>query len=116
MRKFSLAQAPKSAFLQRSLQNGRNGLINAKTLSPPQVGQVTNRGFRCGVFSGECMKLYCLEPTGGSGAQGQFKARILVAGMQAFIRFKAHQPDGHHQPVATDFWNQAQRLIEGQTK
>jgi len=42
MRKFSLAHAPRSMFLQRSLQNGRNVLDGAYTLSPPQVGHATS--------------------------------------------------------------------------
>jgi len=37
----SLAQAPKSIFLQRSLQKGLAGLDVAYTLSPPQLGQRT---------------------------------------------------------------------------
>jgi hypothetical protein len=34
----SLAQAPKSLFLQRALQNGRYGLSDAKMLGPEQPG------------------------------------------------------------------------------
>jgi len=41
MRKPSLAQAPKSMFLQRWLQNGLKGLLGAYTLSPLQTGQTT---------------------------------------------------------------------------
>jgi hypothetical protein len=41
MRKLSLAHAPKSMFLHRSLQKGRNALLGAKMLSPPHVGQTT---------------------------------------------------------------------------
>jgi hypothetical protein len=37
----SLAQAPKSIFLQRSLQKGLCRLLGAYTLDPPQVGQMT---------------------------------------------------------------------------
>jgi len=38
---WSLAQAPKSINLQRSLQNGRHGLEGAKSLRVWQVGQGT---------------------------------------------------------------------------
>ena len=43
MRNPSLAQAPKSTCLQRSLQNGRKALAGLYTLSPPQVGHTTVR-------------------------------------------------------------------------
>ncbi len=39
--KRSLAQAPKSMFLQRSPQKGRNRLLGPYTLGPPQLGQRT---------------------------------------------------------------------------
>jgi len=38
---WSLAQAPKSINLQRSLQNGRHGLAGANSLRVWQVGQGT---------------------------------------------------------------------------
>lgn len=44
MRKLSEAQAPKSMFLQRALQNGRYTLLLEKMLSPAQLGQATILG------------------------------------------------------------------------
>lgn len=43
MRKLSLAHAPRSICLQRSLQKGRYTFAGLYTLSPPQLGQVTKR-------------------------------------------------------------------------
>ena len=49
----SLAQAPKSWSLQRSLQKGRHLLLGANTLSPLQLGQATIvGGFWAGVGAG----------------------------------------------------------------
>ncbi len=56
MRKLSLAQAPKSTCLQRSLQNGRYTFAGLYTLSPPQLGQVTMRA--CEMGAGEWGILY----------------------------------------------------------
>ena len=43
-RNSSEAQAPRSMFLQRWLQNGRQALVGAKRLGPPQVGHLTVGG------------------------------------------------------------------------
>lgn len=51
MRKLSLAHAPRSICLQRSLQKGRYTFAGLYTLLPPQLGQVTMRA--CGEGAGE---------------------------------------------------------------
>ena len=60
MRKLSLAHAPRSICLQRSLQKGRYTFAGLYTLSPPQLGQVTMRAWG-GVEVGSAMLVVDLE-------------------------------------------------------
>ena len=87
-------------FLQRSLQKGRNALLGAKTLSPLHWGQGTMRGARAPV--GSVIRDYAPLAIAPSGAQGQLKVRVVVAGLQPLTRRVFHQAHRHHQAVAAD--------------
>ena len=51
-----------------------------------------------------------------SGAERQLESAIFIAGMQAVVRFVAHQADRDHQAVAADFGNHLQRGVERQAQ
>ena len=110
-------------FLQRSLQKGLNVLVGAYTLSPPQVGQTTIlRG--CEALTAISVSRYpyrcyqcCSTSCQGrvpSAAQSQLEGRCIFAGMQAAVGFVAHQAHRHHQAVAADLGDQAQRRVDAQ--
>lgn len=73
-RNSSFAQAPKSIFLQRGLQNGRETLDGANTLSPRQVGQRTTRLVALGRWTSgvvmSTMQLQSLHFLGRGGVAG----------------------------------------------
>lgn len=43
-----------------------------------------------------------------SRTQCQFEVAIVAGRVQPVIRFLAHEPDRHHQPIAADLWNHVQ--------
>lgn len=51
-----------------------------------------------------------------SGAQCQFECAIFVADVQTIILLVAHQANGHHQSVTTDFGYQSQFIFQGQAQ
>ena len=79
--KLSLAQAPKSMFLQRSLQKGRAELEGAYRLSLPQPGQRTQRTMASS--AGRLVPWSCLVATvmlsANSRTQRQLKSAVFVA-------------------------------------
>lgn len=105
-RNSSLAQAPKSIWRQRSLQNGRQRFWGAKTLGPPQVGQRT-------MDAAAGAEVFVM---GVSGTQGNFEIRVFGAGLQLAVGIGAHQPHRHQQAVAADFGHQVERGIDAQAQ
>ena len=92
-RKRSLAQAPRSALRQRSLQNGRQRLLGTNGAGWLQVGQGTRRGAASAM-------------AGRSGAEREFERGIDRGAAQPAFSIGPHEPDRDHQPVAADLGHQ----------
>ena len=80
-------------FLQRTLQNGREALLGAYRLGPPQVGHLTvGPSALSGIGAGAVLLMAAKSVTGaGLCAQRQLKSRILCGGLQLGLTIGAHQ-------------------------
>lgn len=114
-RNSSLAQAPRSIWRQRSLQNGRQRFCGAKTLGPPQVGQRTMGAAGLGA-AGSGAAGEEVFVMGVSGTQGDFEIRVFGAGLELAVGIGAHQPHRYQQAVAADLGHEVERGIDAQAQ